>query len=142
LLLLRSGLFRSTYEMAVQSASCPPLYQAFKKGSLEPQPVEKSLRLETEEETKAEGIAIANPVRGRQILEVIRETEGEVLAVTEEEIGAALKEMGRKGHFIEPTSAATVAGLKKYVKNIMKKVVVSTLTGTGLKAAGKIWRYS
>jgi threonine synthase len=124
--------------VAVQSASCPPLYQAFKKGSLEPQPVEKSGRLEATEETKAEGIAIANPVRGRQILEVILETEGEVLAVTEDEIKAALKEMGKKGHFIEPTSAATIAGLKKYLKHIKKEIVVSTLTGMGLKVAGKI----
>ncbi len=117
--------------VAVQSASCPPIYQAFKRGSLEVPPVEKR-------ETQAEGIAIANPVRGRQILEVIRETEGEVLAVTEKEIGAAMGEMGKRGHFIEPTSAATIAGLKKYLKNSKKGIIVSTLTGMGLKAAGKI----
>ena len=69
----------------------------------------------------AEGIAIAKPVRGRQILEAIRETEGEILAVTEKEIGLALKEMGRRGHFIEPTSAATIAGLKKYLKKRNKR---------------------
>jgi threonine synthase len=98
---------------------------------MEAQPVEKR-------DTKAEGIAIANPVRGRQILEVVLETEGEVLAVTEKEIDAAMKEMGKRGHFIEPTSAATVAGLKKYLKHIRKGVIVSTLTGMGLKAAGKM----
>ena len=87
----------------------------------------------------AEGIAIANPVRGREILEAIRETGGEVLAVKEKEIGVAMKEMGEKGHFIEPTSAATIAGLKKYLNRRKKKeVVVSTLTGMGLKSAGKM----
>ena len=118
--------------VAVQSASCAPLYQAFKKGWKETEPVE------TKKETMAEGIAIAKPVRGRQILEAVRETDGEVLTVTEKEIGAAMKEMGRRGHFIEPTSAATIAGLKKYLKHIKKEMIVSTLTGMGLKAAGKM----
>ena len=117
--------------VAVQSASCAPLYQAFKKGWNEAQPIEKR-------ETMAEGIAIAEPLRGRQILEAIRETDGDVLTVTEKEIGVAMTEMGIKGHFIEPTSAATIAGLKKYLKHIKKEFVVSTLTGMGLKATGKM----
>lgn len=117
--------------VGVQSANCAPLYQAFKKGSVEPALIEKK-------ETIAEGIAIAKPVRGRQILDAIRETGGEILAVTEKEIRTALKEMGHKGHFIEPTSAATIAGLKKYLKSIKKEVIVSSLTGTGLKSAEKI----
>jgi len=117
--------------VAVQSASCAPLYQAFKKGWEETRPIEKR-------ETMAEGIAIAEPIRGRQILEALRGSDGEVLTVTEREIAAATKEMGRRGHFIEPTSAATVAGLKRYLKNKRKEVIVSTLTGMGLKAAGKV----
>jgi len=118
--------------VGVQSASCAPLYQAFKKGWKETKQIEKR-------ETIAEGIAIAEPVRGKQILEAIRDTDGEILAVTENEIGVALKEMGRKGHFIEPTSAATIAGLKKYLgKKRHKETVVSTLTGMGLKSAGKM----
>jgi threonine synthase len=118
--------------VGIQSAACAPLYQAFKKGWREALPIEKK-------ETTAEGIAIANPVRGRQILEAIRETGGEVLAVKEKEIGVAMKEMSRKGHFIEPTSAAAVAGLKKYLsKKRQKEIVVSTLTGMGLKFVGKV----
>jgi len=118
--------------VGIQSASCAPLYQAFKEGWRETRPIEKK-------ETLAEGIAIAEPVRGRQILEVIRETGGEILVVAEKEIKEALKEMGRKGHFIEPTSAATIAGLKKYLrKKRRKETVISTLTGMGLKSAGKV----
>jgi threonine synthase len=117
--------------VAVQSASCAPLFQALKKGWRETRPIKKR-------ETMAEGIAIAEPVRGRQILEAIRETDGEVLTVTEKEIGVAMREMGAKGHFTEPTSAATIAGLKKYLKRIKKEIIVSTLTGMGLKAAGKM----
>ncbi len=118
--------------VGVQSASCAPLYRAFKKAWAEPRPVEKG-------ETVAEGIAIAEPVRGRQILEAIQKTDGEILVVTEKEIRTALKEMGRKGHFIEPTAAATVAGLKKYLRKTKRReIVVSTLTGTGLKSTGKM----
>lgn len=118
--------------VGIQSTACPPLYQAFRKGLEDIQPIEKK-------ETIAEGIAIAKPVRGKQILEAIRETDGEMIAVTEKEIGLALKEVGQKGYFIEPTSAATIAGLKRYLKNKGKKdILVSTLTGMGLKATEKI----
>jgi threonine synthase len=118
--------------VGVQSASCAPLYQAFRKGWREIRPIEKK-------ETIAEGIAIAEPVRGRQVLEAIWQTDGEILAVREREIRMALKEMGRKGHFIEPTSAATMAGLKRYLrKKRRKETVVSTLTGMGLKSVGKM----
>ena len=47
--------------VAVQSASCAPLYQAFRRGWKETGAIKKR-------ETVAEGIAIAEPVRGRQIL--------------------------------------------------------------------------
>ena len=118
--------------VGIQSAACAPLYQAFKNGWRETLAIEK-------QETVAEGIAIANPVRGRQILEAIRETDGEILTVSEREIDSALKEMSRKGHFIEPTSAATIAGLKRYLgKKNKEEIVISTLTGTGLKATEKI----
>jgi threonine synthase len=118
--------------VGVQSTACAPLCQAFKKGWRETRRILKK-------ETMAEGIAIAEPVRGRQILEAIGETGGEILAVTETEIRVAQREMGRKGHFIEPTSAATIAGLKKYLRaKGRKETIVSTLTGTGLKSAGKM----
>jgi threonine synthase len=131
--LKKAGMIKRIPKLVgVQSLSCAPLYQALKRGWTEPRPIEKK-------ETMAEGIAIAEPVRGRQILEAIGETDGEILAVTEKEISGALKEMGRKGHFIEPTSAATIAGLKKYlIKQRRKETVVSTLTGTGLKSVGKM----
>lgn len=131
--LKQAGMIKKIPKMVgVQSVSCAPLYQAFKGSWREIRPIKKK-------ETVAEGIAIAEPVRGRQFLEVIRETGGEVLAVTEKAIQETLKEMGRKGHFIEPTSSATIAGLKKYLrKKRPKETVVSTLTGMGLKSAGKM----
>jgi threonine synthase len=118
--------------VGIQSAFCDPIYQAFQKGWKKVLPIEKK-------ETIAEGIANANPLRGGQILEAIQETGGEILVITDEEIGEALKEMGRKGHFIEPTSAATIAGLKRYLRRKgREETVVSTLTSMGLKATGKM----
>ncbi len=131
--LKEAGMIRRVPKLVgVQSAACAPLYQAFRKGFREAQPIEKK-------ETMAEGIAIAEPVRGRQILEALRETGGEMMTVTEKEIETALVEMGQRGHFVEPTSAATVAGVKKYLKKKEEKgIIISTLTGTGLKASEKI----
>ncbi len=118
--------------VGIQSSACAPLYQAWQKGLEEPPLIQKK-------ETLAEGIAIAEPVRGRQILKATRETGGEIIAVQEEEIRRSLIEMGKRGYFIEPTSAATIAGLKRYLRKKGKREkVVSTLTGMGLKASEKI----
>lgn len=118
--------------IGIQSSACAPIYLGWMKGFISPSAIERK-------ETMAEGIAIAEPVRGKQILKAIRDTEGEVLTVTEREIKSALQEMGRRGHFIEPTAAATVAGMKKYLKKKGRnEIVVATLTGTGLKSAEKM----
>jgi threonine synthase len=131
--LKEAGLIQTVPRLiGVQAVSCAPLYQAFERGTEEVPPLGDT-------ETLAEGIAISNPVRGRQILQALRETGGLVLAVREEEIGDALKEMGRNGFFIEPTSAATMAGLKQYLLHkTPKETVVASLTGTGLKSVGKM----
>jgi threonine synthase len=131
--LKESGLVKKVPRLVgIQSAFCAPLYQAFQEGKQEVPLIERR-------ETVAEGIAIATPVRGKQILRAIQETGGEILAVSEEEIKIAHKEMGLRGYFIEPTSAATIAGLKKYLsKKGRRETVVSTLTGIGLKSIEKI----
>jgi len=131
--LKEAGLVKKAPRLVgVQSAFCAPLYQAFQEGKEEVPLIEKK-------ETLAEGIAIATPVRGKQILRAIQETGGEILSVSEEEIKIARKEMGLRGYFIEPTSAATIAGLKKYLsKKGRQETVVSTLTGIGLKSIEKM----
>ena len=55
------------------------------------------------------------------------------------EIRRALLELGLRGYYVEPTSAATIAGLKKYLKeSSVDELIVSTLTGSGLKETEKI----
>jgi threonine synthase len=118
--------------VAVQAENCAPLYAAFKQKSDRIPKIEK-------QDTIAEGISIAEPVRGLQILKIVNETGGEVLAVSESEIVEALKETTNKGFYIEPTSAVAMAGVKKYLKNRMRKERIgSAFTGHGLKAMAKM----
>ena len=84
-------------------------------------------------------IAIANPLRASQIIDAVNRTKGYFLTVSEDNIEKSLKTMGNKGYFIEPTSAATIAGLSHYIKIADKdEIIVSSLTGHGLKAIDKV----
>ena len=90
-------------------------------------------------ETIAEGIAVAAPVRGKQILEAVRHSGGNLIAVSEAEIKQSLKKMCGKGHYIEPTSASVIAGVNKYIRqSTANEVIVSVFTGHGLKAGAKM----
>jgi threonine synthase len=117
--------------VAVQAGRCAPLYRAFHglpEAAPEPAPAT----------TVAAGIAIPKPVRGPQILDAVRESGGTILAVSEQEIARALQTTHRQGFFIEPTSAATIAGVAQVVWDAAAgEVMVSVYTGHGLKAAGK-----
>jgi threonine synthase len=118
--------------VGVQAAACAPLATAYANGVTVPAAVATS-------PTLAEGIAIAEPVRGSQILEAVRASGGTILAVSEVEIVSALRHMHRRGFYIEPTAAATIAGLRRYLaESAGDGVIVSTLTGHGLKATDKL----
>jgi len=113
--------------VAVQSARCAPLFRAYEEGSPE-------IPDFTPGTTIAGGIAVARPRRFRQILDAVEKSGGGFICVEEGEILAAMEDMGRRGVFIEPTSAAAVAGLKKHLRDASPdEVVVSALTGHGLK---------
>lgn len=123
--------------IGVQAENCAPLVKGFKENSTEIPRIQKK-------QTIAEGIAVATPIRGKQILDAVRQTGGDMIAVSEREIRQSLNEMCRKGHYIEPTSAAVIAGVNQYIfnhweqKTMAHEVIVSMFTGHGLKAGGKI----
>src|SRR3990172_7394069 len=116
--------------IAVQAENCAPLLAMF-RNNLDTVP-----RIETRE-TIAEGVAIAAPVRGKEIVEIVRETGGEVVAVSDAEVENALVLLGRKGLYVEPTSALPVAAFLKYPA-LRSATVVAPLTGHGLKANEKM----
>ena len=115
--------------VAVQAAACDPLARAFADGSDTPVTSQPS-------KTMAEGIAIAEPTRGLQILKAVRVSGGRFLTVTEEEISEALADMAERGFCIEPTSAATMAGLRSYLRHGASpgESIVSVFTGRGRKS--------
>jgi len=89
-------------------------------------------------ETVATAIRIGNPARWRDAARAVEESGGLIDMVTDEEILAAYKELGdREGIFVEPASAAGVAGVKKLAARGFfgddEVTVVCTLTGHGLK---------
>lgn len=130
--LLKSGVIdKMPRIIAVQAQSCAPLFKAWEQGLTEPKMVKS-------EYTLAEGIAIANPVRGKEMLQAVKATNGFFVAVTEDEITAALKLCLAKGFYIEPTSAATIAGLIKAKENLNEKTWVTLFSGHGLKSTEKI----
>ena len=87
-------------------------------------------------ETVATAIRIGNPRSWKKSLRGVRNTGGQVLDVTDEQIAEAKAEIGRDGIGCEPASAATLAGIRKLraAGQIPANArVVAILTGHGLK---------
>jgi len=116
--------------IAVQPEACAPIYKMFNEKLKEVPAIEPK-------ETMAEGIRIAEPLRVKQILDILAETEGEVIIVTEKEIERSLFEISKNGLYIEPTSAGAIAGFRKY-RSKARETIIVPLTGHGLKSTEKI----
>ncbi len=88
-------------------------------------------------ETIATAIRIGNPASWAFAKNALAESEGTILAVTDEEIIDAYRLISSvEGVFAEPGSCASIAGVKKQIDNdLLKKgaTVVAVLTGNGLK---------
>ena len=88
-------------------------------------------------ETIATAIRIGNPASWQQAVDARDESGGLIDSVTDEEILSAYRLVaGKEGIFVEPSSAAGIAGLiKKKAEGKLptgKKIVI-TVTGNGLK---------
>jgi threonine synthase len=88
-------------------------------------------------ETKATAIRIGNPASWKLAEEAREESGGRFAAVSDAQILAAQRELAaRDGVFVEPASAAGIAGLLQDVANresYVGSTVVVTVTGHGLK---------
>jgi threonine synthase len=129
-----AGALRRTPRIfAVQSENCAPLAGAFRLGLDAPARVDKR-------DTAAEGIASAEPVRGKEVLDAVRRTGGSFVTVTEDEVWDAFYASAKAGLYIEPTSAAAVAGWKRLLADgsvTAEEKTVVFLSGIGLKATDK-----
>jgi len=89
-------------------------------------------------ETVATAIRIGNPASWELAVEARDDSGGTIDSVTDEEILDAYQALAqREGLFVEPASAASVAGLRKLVKSgvldLSGRTAVCVLTGNGLK---------
>ncbi len=89
-------------------------------------------------DTIATAIRIGNPARWQQALAALDESDGQITAVTDEDILTGWRLLARlEGVFVEPASAAGVAALRQQIAagqlDPQGKTVVCVLTGHGLK---------
>jgi threonine synthase len=88
-------------------------------------------------ETIATAIRIGRPARGEEALLAASESNGKIIAVSDDEILSAQHLLASSGIWVEPASAAGMAGLIKQINdhqlNLHGKKVVVVCTGHGLK---------
>ncbi|MBX0295971.1 threonine synthase [Haloarcula nitratireducens] len=89
-----------------QAEGAAPMVEAIEEGN------DETRRWE-EVETRATAIRIGNPVNAPKALPGIRETGGTAVAVSDEEITEAQRDLAGEGVGVEPASAASIAGLRK-----------------------------
>ena len=88
-------------------------------------------------ETIATAIRIGKPARGEEAVTAASESNGRIIAASDDEILAAQKLLAASGIWVEPASAAGLAGLIKEVDagslDLSGKKVAIVCTGHGLK---------
>ena len=128
LALRHAGLIARLPRMvAVQSAGVDPIVQAWEAGADHPAPIRRG-------ESVADGILVEEPVRGRQILRAIVDSDGMALRVDNAAILAAQAQMHARGFLIEATSAAPIAALPQIRQHIgASGRLLIALTGSDMK---------
>jgi len=129
--LVEAGLAESAPRMiGVQAEGAAPLARAFERGLEELEPFDSP-------QTYATAIRIGRPVSWRRALIAARESGGAIISVGDDEILDAQRRLAKaEGIFVEPASAASLAGYLRAVEmGIVDRgeTVVAVLTGHGLK---------
>lgn len=117
--------------IGVQPEGCAPIAKTLAQNRSEPIKITKPF-------TRALAVLVANPLQGELAIKAVKESKGLTLTVSDSRIFTAERQIAKlEGMFAEPASSATIAALKKLVKNskISKNDrVVCLITGSGLKA--------
>jgi threonine synthase len=124
---LRKVYRKNTLPMmiGVQTRACAPLWALCEDKGEELEPAITG-------DTLAEGVLVANPVRGDAVRAAIIKSRGFMCVVDEEEIMPARDALARLGFYVEPTSAIAWAALIRIADKLPDPIVV-VLTGSGLK---------
>jgi threonine synthase len=121
---------------AVQAAGAAPFARSFAE--------DFENRYAVRAETVATAIRIGDPASFERAVHAIRETDGVVLAVTDEAILEAKAVVDGSGVGCEPASAASVAGVRDLIQRGLmapEQHAVAVLTGHILKDPGLLLRY-
>jgi len=114
--------------LGVQAEGCAPITEAFRSGEE---------LVVTAEETIADSIAVGKPRNWIKAVRAVRDSKGEMINVSDEEILEMMKILGRKtGVFGEPAGVAGMAGLKKAAAEGLigsDESAAVVITGNGLK---------
>ena len=117
--------------IVVQAAGCAPIVRAFERGERYAEPWENAA-------TIAAGIRVPSAIGDYLILDAVRESGGTALTVTDEEMLAAMREMGAaEGIWPAPEGAATLAGYRK----LREAGVLTEETETVLMNTGSGFKY-
>jgi threonine synthase len=116
--------------VTVQAAGCAPIVRAFEKGERFAEEFQNA-------HTTASGLRVPKAIGDFLIIDALRASGGTAVAVTDEELIAATKEIGAaEGVFCAPEGAACLPALKKlmdqgFVKSNERVVLFNT--GSGVK---------
>jgi threonine synthase len=122
--------------MTVQAAGAAPFAAYFESGFDRYEPIAA--------ETVATAIKIGNPASLQRARRAIERTSGHVTTVTDDEILEAKAQIDRAGIGCEPASAATVAGVRRLVREGViapDANVIGVLTGHVLKDTDAVVKY-
>lgn len=121
--------------IGVQAEPFTPLYEAFHNGWSKVRNQQQFY-----ERISADGISISHPMRASTLLAAVRRSQGNVVAVSDDEVLAARDQLANHGIFVEPTSATVAAAIPK-VKSFFKpdETVVAVLSGSGLKRLPELY---
>lgn len=114
------------YYVGVQSAACDPIVRGFNSGI-------EAMESASEGATLAEGTRVRHPVRAKALIQEIARTQGSFVSISEPEILSAFLELGRRGHYVEPTSAMVWTALEKINLDNLPRPIIMVLSGFGLK---------
>ena len=119
--------------LGVQAEGCAPITKSFRTG--------QDLEV-TDENTIADSIAVGKPRNWLKAVRAVRDSKGEMVNVSDDQILAMMRTLGKKtGIFGEPAGVAGMAGLKKAAATgivIADESAAVVISGNGLKDLVKI----
>jgi len=120
--------------ISIQSEGCSPIYRAYKDGK-------ENIDHWDDPDSVAHSIENPYPPSGDEVLRLVKEYEGTIVTVDNDEILSAQKELAEDGIFAQPASCVGIAALDQLTKEGMiaqNDKVVSIITGAGVKDVSSV----